>query len=161
MLPDRVAPMDGEIDRQPPARDLSRRNFLQVGVAAGGGLLLSLSLPALTGDADAAGATSFAPNAFIRIKGNGQVVLTMPYVEMGQGTYTSIPMLIAEELEVDLSQVQLEHAPPTKSSTEILCWAASRERAARTRYVGRGSPCAEPVRSREPCSCRRRQSAGM
>ena len=80
----------------------------------GGGLLLSLSLPALTGNADAADATNFAPNAFIRIEGDGQVVLTMPYVEMGQGTYTSIPMLIAEELEVDPSQVQLEHAPPNE-----------------------------------------------
>src|ERR1700731_1288257 len=114
MLPDRLAPMIDGTDRQPPASDLSRRNFLQVGVAAGGGLLLSLRLPALAGNADAADATSFAPNAFIRIEGDGQVVLTMPYVEMGQGTYTSIPMLIAEELEVDLSQVQLEHAPPNE-----------------------------------------------
>jgi isoquinoline 1-oxidoreductase beta subunit len=114
MLFDRLAPMIGGTDRQPPANDLSRRNFLQVGVAAGGGLLLSLSLPALTGNAAAADATGFAPNAFIRIEGDGQVVLTMPYVEMGQGTYTSIPMLIAEELEVDLSQVQLEHAPPNE-----------------------------------------------
>src|SRR5205085_267382 len=48
---------------------------------------------------------------FIRIDPKGQVTLIMPYVEMGQGTYTSIPMLIAEELEVDLKQVRLEHAP--------------------------------------------------
>ena len=59
-------------------------------------------------------ADDFAPNAFIRIEGDGQIVLTMPYVEMGQGTYTSIPMLIAEELEVDLKQVRLEHAPPNE-----------------------------------------------
>src|SRR6202008_587683 len=61
-----------------------------------------------------ADADGFAPNAFIRIGGDGQIVLIMPYVEMGQGTYTSIPMLIAEELEVDLKQVRLEHAPPNE-----------------------------------------------
>jgi isoquinoline 1-oxidoreductase beta subunit len=91
---------------------LSRRTFLQAGAAAGGGLMLSLGLPVATGDAQAA--EGFAPNAFVRIEGDGQVVLTMPYVEMGQGTYTSIPMLIAEELEVDLKQVRLEHAPPNE-----------------------------------------------
>src|SRR5438552_2727884 len=80
--------------------------------AAGGGLLLSLRLPFANGDAEAA--AGFAPNAFVRIDGDGQIVLTMPYVEMGQGTYTSIPMLIAEELDVDLSQVRLEHAPPNE-----------------------------------------------
>ena len=42
------------------------------------------------------------PNAFVRIGTDGWIVLTMPYVEMGQGTYTAIPMLIAEELEVAL-----------------------------------------------------------
>jgi isoquinoline 1-oxidoreductase beta subunit len=92
------------------ANYLSRRGFLQAGVAAGGGLLLSLHLP-LAGD-EAEAADAFTPNAFVRIEGDGQIVLTMPYVEMGQGTYTSIPMLIAEELEVDLQQVRLEHAPP-------------------------------------------------
>ena len=76
--------------------------------------MLSLSLPFANGDAEAASADGFAPNAFIRIERDGQIVLTMPYVEMGQGTYTSIPMLIAEELEVDLSQVRLEHAPPNE-----------------------------------------------
>jgi isoquinoline 1-oxidoreductase beta subunit len=91
---------------------LSRRGFLQAGAAAGGGLMLSLSLPFANREAQAA--EGFAPNAFVRIGTDGQIVLTMPYVEMGQGTYTSIPMLIAEELEVDLKQVRLEHAPPNE-----------------------------------------------
>src|SRR6516162_10428486 len=92
-----------------PTNGVSRRVFLQA-AAAGSGLMLSLRLP--VGEAGAADA--FVPNAFIRIGSDGQVVLTMPYVEMGQGTYTSIPMLIAEELEVDLKQVRLEHAPPNE-----------------------------------------------
>jgi isoquinoline 1-oxidoreductase beta subunit len=75
--------------------------------------MLSLSLPFVNG-AEAADADGFAPNAFIRIGSDGQIMLTMPYVEMGQGTYTSISMLIAEELEVDLKQVHLEHAPPSE-----------------------------------------------
>jgi isoquinoline 1-oxidoreductase beta subunit len=77
-----------------------------------GGLLLSLSLP--FGRSEAVHSDDFAPNAFIRIGGDGQVVLTMPYVKIGQGTYTSIPMLIAEELDVSLKQVRLEHAPPNE-----------------------------------------------
>jgi len=91
---------------------LSRRVFLMSSVAAGGGLMLGFGLPFFVGDVMADESSSFVPNAFIRIGGDGSVTLTMPYVEMGQGTYTSIPMLIAEELEVALSQVQLEHAPP-------------------------------------------------
>jgi isoquinoline 1-oxidoreductase beta subunit len=92
---------------------LSRRSFLRAGAAAGGGLMLNLHLPFANGEAEAAAeGDGFAPNAFIRIADDGQIVLTMPYVEMGQGIYTAIPMLIAEELEVDLKQVRLEHAPP-------------------------------------------------
>jgi isoquinoline 1-oxidoreductase beta subunit len=90
---------------------LSRRNFMQTAAAAGGGLVLSLVLPLARGKAEEASPGAFAPNAFVRITTDGEVVLTMPYVEMGQGTYTSIPMLIAEELEVNLNQVRLEHAP--------------------------------------------------
>ena len=74
--------------------------------------MLGLSLPFSAGKAEAAADDHFAPNAFVRIGSDGKIVLTMPYVEMGQGTYTAIPMLIAEELEVDLQQVTLEHAPP-------------------------------------------------
>ena len=95
-----------------PGTDLSRRGFLNASAAVGGGLMLGLSLP--LGRSKAAQSESFAPNAFIRIGSDGEIVLTMPYVEMGQGTYTSIPMLIAEELEVNLQQVRLEHAPPNE-----------------------------------------------
>jgi isoquinoline 1-oxidoreductase beta subunit len=91
--------------------NLSRRKLLQVGAPAAGGLMLSLSLPLPGRHGEAAADEGFAPDAFIRIGSDGEIVLTMPYVEMGQGTYTSIPMLIAEELEVDLQQVRLEHAP--------------------------------------------------
>jgi isoquinoline 1-oxidoreductase subunit beta len=94
------------------SRGVSRRTMLTVITAASGGLLLGVSLPYLTGTAGAAGDDSFAPNAFIRIARDGQITLIMHQVEMGQGTYTSMPMLVAEELEVDLTQIELEHAPP-------------------------------------------------
>src|SRR5216683_2165317 len=97
--------------------DLSRRRFLSVSAAVGGGLLIGFTTGPSIGAADATQSVAsppFTPNAFIRIGSDGKIVLTMPYVEMGQGTYTSIPMLIAEELEVDLKQVRLEHAPPNE-----------------------------------------------
>jgi isoquinoline 1-oxidoreductase subunit beta len=112
MILDHITSRAAGSGRSPSATDFSRRRFLQASAATGGGLMLSLSLPFANGNAEAA--DDFAPNAFIRIGGDGQIVLTMPYVEMGQGTYTSIPMLIAEELEVDLKQVRLEHAPPNE-----------------------------------------------
>ena len=110
MILDRIVSRNPE--RAGSVGGLSRRRLLRVGVAAGGGMMLGLSLPFADGDAEATEGEGFALNAFIRIERDGRIVLTMPYVEMGQGTYTAIPMLIAEELEVDLSQVQLEHAPP-------------------------------------------------
>jgi len=91
----------------------SRRQFLVATTAVGGGLLLGFGLPTrselrdtLTTDAP------FAPNAFLRIDRAGKVTFVIPLIEMGQGTYTSLPMLIAEELEVDVDKVALEHAPP-------------------------------------------------
>jgi len=93
----------------------SRRDFLKLTATAaiGGGLMLGFGLPArgevrdtLTTDAP------FAPNAFLRIDRAGKVTFVMPVIEMGQGTYTSLPMLIAEELEVDVDKVALEHSPP-------------------------------------------------
>ncbi|CAB3804754.1 xanthine dehydrogenase family protein molybdopterin-binding subunit [Paraburkholderia fynbosensis] len=120
-------------------RSFSRRDFLQlgvsVGVAAGGGLLLGVSFKAnsaseatssggITAAIRSAGSViggdgrvpapggDLAPNAFIRIDREGHVFIVVPKVEMGQGVYTSIPMLIAEELEVPLDNVTLQHAPP-------------------------------------------------
>ena len=95
---------------------ISRRTFLMAGAAIGGGLLIGVGFgPVLSSQAkaaDTAGLPAFSPNAFVRIDPDGQVTLTMGYIEMGQGTYTSVPMLIAEELEVDLASVRFEHAPP-------------------------------------------------
>ena len=112
MVIDQKASHTSGLAELPSANGLSRRGFLQAGAVAGGGLMLSFSLP--FGNREAKAADVFVPNAFIRIGSDGQIVLTMPYVEMGQGTYTSIPMLIAEELEVDLKQIRLEHAPPNE-----------------------------------------------
>ncbi len=98
---------------KPENAGVSRRTFLVGGAAAGGGLLLGFYLPQrIIAEAAEADADVFVPNAFVRIRPDNSVTLVMPQVEMGQGTYTSMPMLIAEELEVELAQVSLEAAPP-------------------------------------------------
>ncbi|WP_192362038.1 xanthine dehydrogenase family protein molybdopterin-binding subunit [Mesorhizobium mediterraneum] len=87
---------------------LNRRHFLRASAAVGGGLVVNL---ALGRGFSAPAAVEFAPNAFIRIDRKGLVTLVMPQVEMGQGIYTAQAMLLAEELEVALDDVTLEHAP--------------------------------------------------
>ena len=90
MLLDRFSANADSSDDPMPESRLSRRSFLSAGVAAGGGLLLSVTMPKLIGGAEAADADAFAPGAFIRIDRSGQVTLIIPQVEMGQGTYTSM-----------------------------------------------------------------------
>jgi len=85
---------------------VSRRDFLKV--SASGGLLLAFGLP-VHGQT---GSAPFAPNAFLRIDRAGKVTFISPMIEMGQGTFTSLPMLIAEELEVDVDKVTVEQSPP-------------------------------------------------
>jgi isoquinoline 1-oxidoreductase beta subunit len=93
---------------------LTRRGFLQVSAAVGGGLLLGIELaPAIAGVATEH--KPFAPNAFIRIDPDDSITLIMPAVEMGQGSYTMLAALLAEELDADLKQVKLEHAPPDQA----------------------------------------------
>ncbi len=97
---------------------ISRRHLLFASAATGGGLLLgwrgeARALAPAAAAASKATPPAFAPNGFIRIGRDGRVTLVMCQVEMGQGTYTSMSMLLAEELEVGLDQVQVEHAPPS------------------------------------------------
>jgi isoquinoline 1-oxidoreductase subunit beta len=92
--------------------DPGRRAVLKAGAAVGGAFLLGFHLP-LGRSAPAKSAPQlFEPNAFIRIDRQGVVTLVMPQVEMGQGIYTGLAMVLAEELDVGADQVVLEHAPP-------------------------------------------------
>ena len=90
---------------------LSRRTFLTASATAAGGLALAFALPSLS-EAASPATESRTLNGFVRIDPDGRVHLTIPMVEMGQGIYTSLAMLLAEELEVKLETVVLEHAPP-------------------------------------------------
>jgi isoquinoline 1-oxidoreductase beta subunit len=96
--------------------DPARRAVLKAGAAAGGVLLVGFYLPVGQGAQRHAPAGDqaqrFEPNAFIRIDRQGVVTLIMPQVEMGQGIYTAIAMILAEELDAAFERVVLEHAPP-------------------------------------------------
>lgn len=99
---------------QAKAPDLSRRTFLKAGAAFGGGLMIGwvTGAQAEVGDTLVSKAGDFAPNAFLVVNRDGKVAVTSPMIEMGQGTYTSLPMLVAEELDVDMENVSVHHAPP-------------------------------------------------
>jgi isoquinoline 1-oxidoreductase subunit beta len=94
--------------------EVSRRALLGGGLA--GGFLLAFHLPVRAANEPVQPPDStdgkFAPNAFIRIDEASHVTLVMPQVEMGQGVYTAVAMILAEELDADLTQVTLEPAPP-------------------------------------------------
>jgi isoquinoline 1-oxidoreductase beta subunit len=92
---------------------VSRRVFLQTSAVASGGLMLGVSLPGSIGQALAAG-TLHTPNAWVHIADDNTITLLSARSEMGQGVYTSMPMLIAEELHVDIRKVKVAIAPPGK-----------------------------------------------
>jgi isoquinoline 1-oxidoreductase beta subunit len=118
---------------------VSRRTLLTGGLATGFLLAFHLPLRAAVNEPEQPRDTTdgkFAPNAFIRIDETGRTILMMPQVEMGQGIYTSISMILAEELDADWSKVAVLHAPPndklyanpvfglqaTGGSTSIRAW---------------------------------------
>ena len=101
---------------------LNRRDFIKTVSAAGAGLALAFYLP---GDETANAAPllvgeDFSPNAFLRIAADGSVLITVAKVEMGQGVKTALPMIVAEELDADWSNVTVEQsdAHPTKYGSQ-------------------------------------------
>jgi isoquinoline 1-oxidoreductase beta subunit len=89
----------------------SRRTFLKTSAIATSGLMVGLVLPGAKIEALAAG-TVYTPNAWVHIADDNTITLISARSEMGQGVYTSLPMLIAEELNVDLNQIKVDIAPP-------------------------------------------------
>ena len=101
------------------AVEVSRRGFLQTSAVASGGLMLGVGLPGLIGQAQAAG-TLYTPNAWVHIADDNTITLLSARSEMGQGVYTSMPMLIAEELNVDIRKIKVAIAPPGKAYVNAL-----------------------------------------
>jgi isoquinoline 1-oxidoreductase beta subunit len=95
------------------ATEMKRREFLKAGAALGGGLLISLYVPELVPAARATDAAvkPVALNAFVRIGTDESVTVISNHSEMGQGIYTSLPMLLNEELEADWTRVRVESSP--------------------------------------------------
>jgi CO/xanthine dehydrogenase Mo-binding subunit len=94
------------------ATDAGRRDFLKVSALAGGGLVLAISLPGCGRKKPAGPAAGGMPNAWLRIGGDNRITVLVDRSEMGQGVYTALPMLLAEELEVPLAAIAVEAAPP-------------------------------------------------
>ncbi len=94
------------------APKLTRRTMLKATAAAGGGFVLSVSIPRLNAALAAESDADFAPNAFVRIDPDGKVTFTIPQVEMGQGIYTALSMILAEELDAPFEHVTAVAAPP-------------------------------------------------
>jgi isoquinoline 1-oxidoreductase subunit beta len=95
------------------ATEMKRREFLKAGAALGGGLLISLYVPEFVSAARAAdsAAKPVALNAFVCIGTDDSVTVISNHSEMGQGIYTSLPMLLNEELEADWARIRVESSP--------------------------------------------------
>lgn len=87
----------------------ARRDFIKTTAIAGGGLLMGFSIP---GSQVQAAGTVYTPNAWVHIADDNTITLLSARSEMGQGVYTSMPMLIAEELNVDINSIKVAIAPP-------------------------------------------------
>lgn len=95
---------------------MDRRDFLKNGALAGGGLLLSFVIPVRREQrlSVTPSPAPVSPNAFLRIAEDNTIHIILTKVEMGQGVWTTLPMLIAEELDCDWNKIKVEHSPPGK-----------------------------------------------
>jgi isoquinoline 1-oxidoreductase beta subunit len=91
----------------------SRREFLKTGALVTGSLVIAFRIPGARRFARAEGVAAgpFAPNAFLRVDSDDTVTVLLAHSEMGQGIWTTLPMLIAEELDANWSKIRVEHAP--------------------------------------------------
>lgn len=105
--------MNSQLTRTAAERKgMQRRDFLKISVAASGGLLIGFEFPGISSLASAQTfASTFMPNAFVRIGTDERITVIVNHSEMGQGVYTSLPMLLAEELDADWTKVSYESAP--------------------------------------------------
>ncbi|MCZ7595221.1 MAG: molybdopterin-dependent oxidoreductase [Hyphomicrobium sp.] len=135
----------------------NRRQFLQGSAALG--LVVGFHLP-LVGRARAAEpAGEFVPNAFIRIAPDDTVTVLSKHIEFGQGPYTGIATILADELDADWAQMRVESAPADAKNTPT-ARSASRVRAARPPWPTLGTSSAPPAPRHARVSSRRRRSSG-
>ena len=101
-----------EQQRAVEAALLSRRSFIKVTGLAGGGLVLAMSIGpgAEKAAAQAAVSKTFAANPYVQIRADGKIVLFAKNPEVGQGVKTSLPMIVAEELDADWQQVEVQQS---------------------------------------------------
>ena len=137
---------------------VSRRGFLQTSAVASGGLMLGVSLTGVS-DALAAG-TVHTPNAWVHIADDNTITLLSARSEMGQGVYTSMPMLIAEELNVDIRRIKVAMRRPTARSTATRCSAVHSSPAVRLPCATAGTSCAWQAHRCAPCSSPPRRRNG-
>ena len=99
------------IEPEPKPAALGRRSFLKGTAAAAAGLTIGFHWAGPTRRALAATADTFAPNAFLRVAPDSSVTVVAKHLEMGQGSYTGLATIVAEELDADWAQIRVESAP--------------------------------------------------
>jgi isoquinoline 1-oxidoreductase subunit beta len=129
----------------------TRRDFLKSSALVTGGLVIGFVIPPAGRFAQAAEppGVAFAPNTFLRVGSDDSVTVLLAHSEMGQGIWTTLPMLVAEELDADWAKIRVEHAPAAAAYHHTIYRTRARSSTA----------IARPGRLRERCSCRPRRNA--